>query len=682
MSFAGDLEKFPLADVFQSCNANSMTGALAIRDERGERLIAFKEGLVVGASPAEDGAETLAGELVRRRMVDENDIAKPSRFFKRKGSLKRSLTRRKVLNSAEFNSFTRSVVLERVYDCFLLDKGKFEFLEDYDTSRFDGDEEAAGVQINVNEILMEAMRRVDEWGRIRRSIPSFREVYVGTRAPTEEDSALDKEILTLTAAGTLDLEGVMKQSPAARFEACEAIMALLETGAVRCATVPEYVELGRKAEKAGDLDGAASFYARGLAYERGNVELNERRIALLEKLDRKTEAADERKLYAATLLEKGDKAGAAEQYRKAAELAPSDPLPLERLLDRFLTDKDFERAKETAGDLVALYLRLGLGEGAKKVYPRLLQLEPKDRVLRERMADVHAELHEAPVAGQIFKELGQEALEDDDADTALRFYRKAAEQLPEDKKLADTVKGLETGELAARLRRRRVFRAQAALLVGFCLVTSWVVYEGLNLHYLRRLQRDGIHLDGGPEEILNGINALRPAEPAGVLQPLPMAHRWAGESALQLARLYVREAEAAGRDLVLPPPAPDGEALPREEAFKRLTHALEPPQDESLRSRLVRVEKLLSDGQVAEADAQLTDLLSRLREARLALLQSSRSTRGYNTFKERLALVRELSPRLYLALGQARIQDPEARVIVQMAALRVAEARARHSDEQ
>lgn len=673
MAFAGDLQKFPLADVFQSCHQNRLTGALAIRDARGERLIAFEEGMVTGCAGLDEGDETLAGELVRRRLVSPDAIGRPSRFFKRKGSLKRSLTRRNVLNSSEFNSFTRSVVLERIYDCFLLEEGNFEFVEDYDKTRFDDDEEAAKVRINPNEILMEAMRRIDEWTRIRRSIPSFREVYVATREPTEEDSELVREILTLTSSGTLSLEEVMQKAPAARFESCETIMSLVEAGDVRVATVPEYIELGKKAEAAGDLEAAASFYARGLSYERGNVDLNQRRIAVLEKLGRKSEAADERKLFAGTLLEQGKKAEAAEQYRKAAELVDADPLPLERLLDLKLKEKDFAGAKDAAERLVALYLRLGLGDSAKKVYPRLLMLEPKDRWVRERLAATHVELHEAATAAGIYKELGQEALEEGDAAAALAHLQRALELQPDDKKLSALVRDLESGELAARRRRRRVFLSFSIALLLLGATTAWVVYEAMALFHLRELAADSVKLDGGCEVLLIGINTLQPGpEELGDgrrrLYRGTFASRWARETAVKLAGLYAREAAHAGLLFRLPPPP--GEPLPRDEVLRRLDAALHPPQEQSLGALVEVAEKELAEGKRAEATATLREVGRRLEEARLALSQSDGPTRAYTVFRERLAEVRGLLPRIEFARGLAEIELPEARAVVEAAAAR------------
>src|SRR5690606_33498629 len=121
-----------------------------------------------------------------------------------------------------------------------------------------------------------------------------------------DDDPLTAEILTTTQAGNRDLEAVLGSVAAARFAACERLLAMVETGDLRVATAPEYLDLGKRAEAAGDLEGAASFYARGIHYERGNRDLNERRVTVLERLGKKQEAADERKLYAGTLLEQGD----------------------------------------------------------------------------------------------------------------------------------------------------------------------------------------------------------------------------------------------------------------------------------------------------------------------------------------------------------------------------------------
>ena len=632
MSFAGDLKKLPLGDVFQSIHQNGLTGALAIRDGRGERLVAFESGFVCGCVLPEGQARNLREELVRRGVV-ESDLVRPSRFFRT--DLRKTLKKRNVLDTAEFDSLARQVVLERVYDCFLLEEGSFEFLEQYDKSRFDDEEAKVGLKIGAPEILMEAMRRIDEWKRIRRSIPSFREVYVATREASDEDDELTRDLLAHTAEGTHDLESVIDALPYPRFKCTETVMGLVAEGTLRVATAPEYQDLGKAAEAKGDLETAASHYARGLVYERGNAELNRRLIAVLEKQGKRQAAADEHKRYAGVLLEQGQREKATEHYQRAAELSGQDPLPLERLLDLQVEGKASEEARRTAERLVGVYLQLGLGEKAKAVYPRLLMLEPRDRRLREQLAETHARLHEGVAAATIYKELAQEQLEVGDVPGATRSLRRAVELAPDDQRAVALLRDLETGEHAQRRRRRQryVILGVAAALGG--LAFGWGVYEVLALFYLRDASRAAIQeIDRGPEGVLSALITHQAHRDAFQHS---WAARWSDDYLDGLTRLYLREVERSGvTPPHLPPPPPD--PLDNARIQASLEEALNPPGEPPLKEQVeacqaasLRAARELDPAKRREAAEQAALIaregLMRVRNARLVLVQASQQSR-------------------------------------------------------
>ncbi|MCA8921539.1 MAG: DUF4388 domain-containing protein [Planctomycetes bacterium] len=666
MAFKGELSKLPIADVMQSIHQNSMSGALAIRDDYGERLIAFEAGMVTGCAVPEGREHGIAEELVRRRVVDQKQV-KSSRFFRRKGGLKGSLKRRNILDSEAFVSLARTLVLERIYDCFLLETGGFEFLEEYDKSRFDPDELAADIRIQPSSILMEAMRRVDEWQRIKRAIPSFREVYVAGREPSEDDEELDAELLRLTGPGELTLEAVFDQLPQPRFTCSERVLELVNRGALRVATAPEYLKLGKAATAAGDLDLAMSHFRRGLVYERGNPELNQLLVEVLERKGDKQAAADERKRFAGVLLEQGNRQGAKEQFAKVSELVPSDPLPLERLLDLQVEAKEEDAAQVTAKRLVGVYVKLGLGEKAKGVYPRLLMLKPKDSGLRQALAETHATLNENAVAATIYKELAQAALDARDEAQATKRLRRAQELTPDDPKLRGWLKDLESGAHAQRRKQRRRYLVLTVFMILVGLAGVWVSYEAQGLRYLQQASVGSFDsVDGGPEGVLDAI-----ARHEDQLQNLPtfafFAREWGDAQVRALIRLYVRELERSGHDLRLPPvPAPPAPTLAVEKDF---TRAFKPWDDTPPLSALIdqaeevwreavanpeRAEALLTQARELTQEAR-----QRVADARAALARGGGADR--KKYGEQLSA--EL-PRLYRVVGLLEVRSPAVRELL------------------
>lgn len=666
MAFAGDLKKLPLGDVFQSIHQNGMTGALAVRDAHGgERLVAFEDGYVTGCSEQPGDERDIADELVRQNVISEKDVTSAkSRFFKRKGKLKRSLTRRRILESGEFDTFARGLVLERVHDCFLIEEGTFEFLEEYDKSRFSEDEGQAKVKVSASEILMEAMRRVDEWQRIKRAIPSFNEVYVAARPTREDEESLSRELLSLTEQGVRTLEEVLERVPVPRFLACEQVLAMVEDGSLRVATGPEYLELGKGAEARGEYEAAANYFARGLHYERGNSELNERRIAVLEKLDRKDEAAAERKVFAGTLMEQGKGDLAERQFQEAARLAPADPLPRERLLDLQLKHGagDLEPARETAHELVALYLRLGLGAKAKGVYPRLLSLAPKDRVLRERQAAIHEELNEPKVSARLRRELASEALKRKDPDEALVQLRKVVELVPGDNKAKSLLEEVESGQYAVTQRRRRWLVLVSLLVLVGMVGLSWGAYEALALNELRRAQRDAFpRLSTGCEGVLAALETIDVTRAA---HPRTQAAEWGKENVILLSELYVASALRTTSQTQVRSPA---ETIPGTAVSIALTEALDPKGRPSFKEELARACQLLDHGETAEARQILATLHPRLDRALEALQRADDSTRKAVHYEIDQGRVAKQLPLFWLAWGEVHFLLPEARERLQRA---------------
>jgi tetratricopeptide (TPR) repeat protein len=666
MAFAGDLKKLPLGDVFQSIHQNGMTGALAVRDAQGgERLVAFEDGYVTGCSEQAGDERDIADELVRQNVISEKDVTSAkSRFFKRKGKLKRSLTRRRILESGEFDVFARGLVLERVHDCFLIEEGTFEFLEEYDKTRFSVDEGQAKVRVSASEILMEAMRRVDEWQRIKRTIPSFNEVYAAARPTREDDDNLTRELLSLTEQGVRTLEEVLQQVPVARFLACERVLVMVENGSLRVATGPEYLELGKGAEARGEYEAAANYFARGLHYERGNSELNERRIAVLEHLDRNDEAAAERKVFAGTLLEQGKGDQAERQFQEAARLAPADPLPRERLLDLQLKRGagDLDPARETAHELVALYLRLGLGAKAKGVYPRLLSLVSKDRVLRERQAAIHEELNEPKVAARLRRELATEALKRKDPDEAMAQLRKVVELVPGDNKAKSLLEEVESGQYAVTRRRRRWLVLVSLMVLVGMIGLSWGAYEALAMADLRRAQRDAFpRLSTGCAGVLAALETIDLSRAA---YPRTQAAEWGGENVILLSELYVASALRTKAQTHLRSPA---ETIPGTAVSVALTEALDPKGRPSLKDELARACQLLDHGQTAEARQILAALHPRLDRALEALQRADDTTRETDHYEiDQVRVAKEL-PLFWLAWGEVHFLLPEARERLQRA---------------
>jgi hypothetical protein len=105
----------------------------------------------------------------------------------------------------DIQGVVRGQIEEEIYDLFLWKKAEFEFLIDYIPEKLKNP--AHGItklQFNTNSLIMEALRRLDEWGVISQEISTLKEVY---KIVNQSSSALDEIDLPDRVHGRVDRRG-------------------------------------------------------------------------------------------------------------------------------------------------------------------------------------------------------------------------------------------------------------------------------------------------------------------------------------------------------------------------------------------------------------------------------------------------------------------------------------------
>jgi hypothetical protein len=164
----GSLREFILADIFNLLAQQKITGKLQLSTGEKEGVIVFKDGIVVGAVKGEEqllikvfnllvGAYRYSHEEIQGLFASyENNI---NNLFSEIVHL--NLVRKDILES-----FAASVVEDIASSFFLWIKGTYHF----SSVPYVDDVAASCVSISVENVIMEAMRRVDEWHRMEKVI--------------------------------------------------------------------------------------------------------------------------------------------------------------------------------------------------------------------------------------------------------------------------------------------------------------------------------------------------------------------------------------------------------------------------------------------------------------------------------------------------------------------------------
>ncbi len=187
MSISGNLRTMPFADILQWVSQSRKTGTLAVEGDPFHKKIYFREGLVVAAA-SDNPKEFLGYYLVGWGYVGEDELQELLDMQDRHGTLLGELlvivghlTRQELLNILQVKTE------EAIYELFLWDEGDFRFLENILPAK-----KFQPLGVAVDTLVLEGVRRRDEWLRCRTMIPDaswvprvVRAVDVQSMGPTE-----------------------------------------------------------------------------------------------------------------------------------------------------------------------------------------------------------------------------------------------------------------------------------------------------------------------------------------------------------------------------------------------------------------------------------------------------------------------------------------------------------------
>jgi len=166
VSISGNLRTMPFADLLQWVSQSRKTGTLAVEGPEHNKKVYFRDGFVVAAS-SENPKEYLGYYLVGWSYLTEDELQELLDMQDRHGTLLGELL--VIIGRISREELTRILQVkteETIYELFLWDEGDFRFLENIlPAKKF----QPLGLAIDM--LILEGVRRKDEWLRIRESIP-------------------------------------------------------------------------------------------------------------------------------------------------------------------------------------------------------------------------------------------------------------------------------------------------------------------------------------------------------------------------------------------------------------------------------------------------------------------------------------------------------------------------------
>ncbi|HQL23327.1 MAG TPA: DUF4388 domain-containing protein [candidate division Zixibacteria bacterium] len=233
LDLQGNIERFTLPEILQLIASGRKSGTLGIQKADSIVMVYFREGnIIYGYGPRETyhlgqllkergliTAEQLE-EAVRMQAVTDNS--------RRLGEI---LITRGFIDRADLQDVVRRQVESLLYSLLSWTSGSFKFYED----QFPTEEEIT-VDLSVENVILEGLRRIDEMNLIRETLPNLEAVYTisaaqGGRARNVALHADEWNIMALVD-GHRTLNKVCRLSPLGRDETLRKLAQLKLAGLI------------------------------------------------------------------------------------------------------------------------------------------------------------------------------------------------------------------------------------------------------------------------------------------------------------------------------------------------------------------------------------------------------------------------------------------------------------------
>lgn len=196
MSLNGNLRTMSLPDILQWIATGQKTGTLQLDRRAIQKRVTFRDGLI-STSWSNDPRECLGQFLIREGCVSEEQLFRALLRQEEQGKLIGViLLDEGILDADTLRRVLRRKAAETIYDLFMWAEGDFKFKEGEISN--DG---GVSIEIGVTELILEGIRRVDEWARIRQVFPSSAVTFNVRQEPPAATTDAERQAIALVRAG-------------------------------------------------------------------------------------------------------------------------------------------------------------------------------------------------------------------------------------------------------------------------------------------------------------------------------------------------------------------------------------------------------------------------------------------------------------------------------------------------
>ena len=234
MLLQGSLKEFSLPNIFQLVKMSSKSGALTIRREKEWGRIFFKDGLISYAFSVPQSlplGERLvnAGRITPAQLKQALVEQKKSPEAGRIGAM---LLDRGLIDREGLEGVVREQIQDAAFDFFSWTQGEFEFTADEVVTDQD-----ILVEMNVENVIMEGCRRIDEWELIFSQLGSLERIpHLAYDARVDERGEVtftaEEWRVIVHIDGHADVNTLLRECGLDRFHGAKIVYSLFSSGLI------------------------------------------------------------------------------------------------------------------------------------------------------------------------------------------------------------------------------------------------------------------------------------------------------------------------------------------------------------------------------------------------------------------------------------------------------------------
>lgn len=363
-------------------------GTLIVQDSESRKCVFFGVSGVQLLSSGRRKGMKIGDMLLRAGKVTEGqleDALENSRIQKKK--VGEVLVETGVVTQEEIQQVIREQIEEEIYDLFLWKRADFEFVEGPAAEELkDPDAQVTQLSFDVNGLLLEAVRRADEWAIINQSIPSIDSIFTFV---SESDRHEEDKVAGDTARrvyrlidGRMPISEIVENTGISKFEACKVLVDLYNRGRIRLLTVSETMDLALKRMAEGNRERGMRMYLAAAAQAPTDAKVISQVAKFLEGEGLAKESATYHVKAGQIFLEQGDLDRAMDHMQRAASGNPEDPQIQMGLFEVHAAAGNLTEGKKLAKELVVKALMAPDLPRARALCDRILKADPADLEFR------------------------------------------------------------------------------------------------------------------------------------------------------------------------------------------------------------------------------------------------------------------------------------------------------------